>query len=97
MAQLTSHGALWQSGAWHTFAECGERILDRLRVTSVLTTAEYELARQQIVSLPLPAPAASPRHARHAMFNLSDVLADVPRDCAEPYWVVSKLNLQRQA
>ncbi len=75
----------------------GLRILDRLREQGLLSVAEHDLAKQQIVRLELPWPEPRPTQAMHALFKLGDVLAQAPRGGSEPYRVSTTLDLDLQA
>lgn len=74
----------------------GGRILEKLRDTGLLSAAEFELARQQIRDIRLPAIPVRPAHSLHAVFKLKQVLAAAPRGGAEPYRVVTTLDLDLQ-
>lgn len=74
----------------------GVGVLEQLRDSGVVSAAEFEMARQQIRDIRLPQPAVRPAHSLHAVFKLRQVLAAAPRGGAEPYRVVTSLDLDLQ-
>ncbi len=75
----------------------GSWLLQQLSDKGVLSASEYELARSQIRSIRFPQLAARPPHSLHAMLKLQQVLmSDAPRGGAEPYRVVTTLDLGLQ-
>jgi penicillin-binding protein 1C len=74
----------------------GGRLLEKLRDNGVLSAAEFEMAQQQIRDIRLPLPAVRPANSLHAVFKLEQVLAAAPRGGAEPYRVVTTLDLDLQ-
>lgn len=75
----------------------GSWLLQQLRSKGVLSAAEYELAQSQIRTIHFPQPAARPAHSLHAVLKLRQVLAsDAPRNFAEPYRVVTTLDIGLQ-
>lgn len=74
----------------------GGRILEQLRGNGLLSVAEFELAQQQIRDVRLPAAPLRPDHSLHAVFKLKQLLAAAPRDGAEPYRVITTLDLDLQ-
>ena len=76
--------------------ERGVRILAQLRDNAVLNAAEYEMALEQIRVIRLPDPPVRPPETLHAVFKLREVLAATPPTGAEPYRVVTTLDLDLQ-
>lgn len=74
----------------------GARLLKQLRDSAVLSAAEYELAQQQILDIRFPQPSTRPAHSLHAILKLKQVLAATPHQGAEPYRVVTTLDIDVQ-
>lgn len=75
----------------------GSWLLQQLRDKGVLSASEYELAQGQIRAIRFPQLAARPASSLHAVLKLRQVLASsVPRGGAEPYRVVTTLDLGLQ-
>lgn len=92
----TQMNPLRENGRLRAIAR-GTRLLEQLRTSGVLPAAEYELALAQIRDIRLPEPAVRRPSALHAVFKLKQVLAaHPPADPAEPYRIVSTLDLDLQ-
>jgi penicillin-binding protein 1C len=74
----------------------GGRILKQLRDNAVLSAAEFEMAHQQIRDIRLPTIPIRPSYSLHAAFKLQQMLAGTPRSGAEPYRIVTTLDLDIQ-
>jgi penicillin-binding protein 1C len=74
----------------------GRRILEKLQDNGLLTAEEFEVAREQIGALQLPEAPVRPAHSLHAVFKLKRLLAGVPGKGAEPYRIVTTLDLNLQ-
>lgn len=91
----TSMNPFHEDGRQRAIAR-GGRILEQLRGKGVLSAAEFELARQQLGDIRLPTAPLRPEHSLHAVFKLKQLLAGAPRSGAEPYRVVTTLDLDIQ-
>lgn len=74
----------------------GGLLLQQLRNNAVLSETEYELAEKQILDIRFPQLSARPAHSLHAMLKLKQVLAETPHRGAEPYRVVTTLDIDVQ-
>lgn len=74
----------------------GARLLEQLRNNVVLSAADYEIAQQQILDIRFPQLPLRPAHSLHAMLKLKQVLAATPHRGAEPYRVVTTLDIDVQ-
>ena len=74
----------------------GARILEQLRDNGVLSAAEFEIAQQQIREIQLPTAQVRPAPSLHAVFKLKQVLHAAPHVGAEPYRVITTLDLDLQ-
>lgn len=71
----------------------GARLLQQLRDNAVLSAADYELAQKQILDIRFPQLSLRPVSSLHAMLKLKQVLAATPHHGAEPYRVVTTLDI----
>jgi len=82
----------------HRASERGKRVLDWLAGRGVLSPAEHELARRQIVELHLPDKGRRPEQALHAVLRLESLLSGPDREKLPPLvHTTLDLDLQREA